>query len=87
MLGNIAPPVIAMAGTAIGGCIGGSVVIESVFSIGGVGELLNTAVYTLDYPLMQGILFVTALGMIVSIVLSDIACILVDPKVRRGGSV
>lgn len=87
MLGNIAPPVIAMAGTAVGGCIGGSVVIESVFSIGGVGELLNTAVYTLDYPLMQGILFVTALGMIVSIVLSDIACILVDPKVRRGGSV
>lgn len=85
VLGNIAQPFIVSAGASIGGCIGGSIIVENIFSINGIGMLLNTAVHTLDYPLVQGILFVTTLSIIVCVVLSDVLCIIIDPKVRKGG--
>ncbi len=84
MLKNIAQPFITMVGMSVSLCVGGSLVIERIFSINGMGGLLNEAVYTLDYPLMQGILFVTTLIMALSIVVTDIICILIDPKVRLG---
>lgn len=84
LLKNIAQPFITMVGMSVSVCVGGSLVIEKIFSINGMGELLNEAVYTLDYPLMQGILFVTTFIMVISIVLTDIVCILIDPKVRWG---
>lgn len=85
MLKNIAQPFITMVGMSVSTCIGGSIVIENIFSIGGMGSLLSEAVYTLDYPLMQGILFVTTGIMTLSIVLTDFLCILIDPSVRLGG--
>lgn len=85
LLKNIAQPFITMVGMSVGVCIGGSVVVENIFSIGGMGTLLSDAVYTLDYPLMQGILFVTTGIMTLSIILTDIVCILIDPRVRLGG--
>lgn len=85
ILKNIAQPFITMVGMSVSTCIGGSLVVENIFSIGGMGSLLSDAVYTLDYPLMQGILFVTTAVMTISIVVSDVICILIDPKVRFGG--
>lgn len=85
ILKNIAQPFVTMVGMSVSTCIGGSLVVENVFSIGGMGQLLSEAVYTLDYPLMQGILFVTTAIMTISIVLTDLICILIDPKVRLGG--
>ena len=85
ILKNVAQPFITMAGMSVSTCIGGSLVVENIFSIGGMGELLSDAVYTLDYPLMQGILFVTTAIMTVSIVATDLICILIDPKVHLGG--
>lgn len=82
---NVAQPYIAAAGVSLGACIGGSVVVENVFSINGVGSLLLSAVYTLDYPLMQGVLFVTVSAIIAAVIISDIVCILIDPRVRKGG--
>ena len=85
ILKNIAQPFITMMGMSVSTCIGGSLVVENIFSIGGMGRLLSDAVYTLDYPLMQGILFVTTAIMTVSIVVTDVICILIDPRVRLGG--
>ena len=85
ILKNIAQPFITMVGMSVSTCIGGSLVVENIFSIGGMGSLLSDAVYTLDYPLMQGILFVTTAIMTVSIVVTDMICILIDPRVRLGG--
>lgn len=85
ILKNIAQPFITMVGMSVSLCVGGSLVIENIFSINGMGKLLTEAVYTLDYPLMQGILFVTTLIMVISIVVTDIICILIDPKVRLRG--
>lgn len=84
ILKNIAQPFITMLGLSVSLCVGGSLVIENIFSIGGMGKLLTDAVYTLDYPLMQGILFVTTLIMAISIVVTDLLCMLIDPKVRLG---
>lgn len=84
LLKNIAQPFVTMVGMSVSTCVGGSLIIENIFSINGMGKLLTDAVYTLDYPLMQGILFVTTLIMVISIVTTDLVCILIDPKVRYG---
>ena len=84
MLKNIAQPFITMVGMSVSACIGGSLVVENVFSVKGMGKLLSEAVYTLDYPLMQGILFVTTGIMVLSIIITDIVCIIIDPKSRLG---
>ena len=84
MLKNIAQPFITMVGMSVSACIGGSLVVENVFSVKGMGKLLSEAVYTLDYPLMQGILFVTTGIMVLSIIVTDVVCIIIDPKIRLG---
>ena len=71
LLRSIVQPFLTMLGVSVSLCVGGSVVIEKIFSIGGMGSLLTEAVYTLDYPLMQGILFVTTCIMVLSILLTD----------------
>lgn len=85
ILKNIAQPFITMVGMSVSTCIGGSLVVENIFSIDGMGGLLSEAVYSLDYPMLQGILFVTTAIMTCSIIVTDIICILIDPKVRMGG--
>ena len=77
--------ILTILGMSVSLCVGGSVVIEKIFSIGGMGSLLTEAVYTLDYPLMQGILFVTTCIMVLSILLTDFLCLLLDPKRRLEG--
>ena len=47
---------------------------------------LNVFDTNIDYPLMQGILFVTTFIMLIAVIVSDLICILIDPKVRRGDS-
>lgn len=86
ILPNIAQPFITMVGMSVSTCVGGSLVIENIFSIPGMGRLLTEAVYSLDYPLMQGILFVTTFIMVIAIVVTDALCVFIDPKLRRGGA-
>lgn len=83
---NICAPFINMVGLSVSQCVGGSLVIENIFSIQGMGTLLTDAVHSLDYPLMQGILFVITAIMALSIIISDILCILLDPKLRKGAA-
>lgn len=86
ILPNIAQPFITMVGMSVSVCVGGSLVIENIFSVPGMGMLLNEAVYSLDYPLMQGILFVATLIAVLAVIVTDILCILIDPKLRLGGA-
>lgn len=87
LLRTIAQPFLTMLGMSVSLCVGGSVVIEKIFSIGGMGSLLTEAVYTLDYPLMQGILFVTTCIMVLSILVTDFLCLLIDPKRKQEDAV
>ena len=84
ILKNIAQPFVTMVGMSVGLCVGGSLIVENIFSVNGMGKLLTDAVYTLDYPLMQGILFVTTAIMTLSIILTDLVCLLIDPHILRG---
>ena len=84
LLKNIVQPFLTMVGMSVSLCVGGSLIVENIFSINGMGKLLTDAVYTLDYPLMQGILFVTTAIMAVSIIVTDLVCLLLDPRQRKG---
>lgn len=83
ILPNISSPFINMVGMSVGTALGGTLVIENLFSINGMGTLLSEAVYSLDYPLIQGILFVTTAFMTLSIIISDGLCLLLDPRQRK----
>jgi peptide/nickel transport system permease protein len=76
-------PVITIIGLQVGGLIGGSVVVETVFAWPGMGQLIVSAAQTRDYPLLQfGVLLVT--GTIVTAnMLVDVAYAALDPRIRR----
>ena len=83
ILKNIAQPFITMVGMSVSTCIGGSLVVEKLFSIGGMGSLLSDDVYTLDYPLMQGYVLVMAGIYVLVNLIVDLLHAAVDPRVRN----
>ena len=84
VLRNISQPFITMTGMSVSLCVGGSLIVENIFSVSGMGKLLTDAVYTLDYPLMQGVLFVSTAIMVAAVIITDVLCIIADPRQRAG---
>jgi ABC-type dipeptide/oligopeptide/nickel transport system permease component len=82
-LRNAIMPIISLMGLDLGYVIGGSVVIENVFARTGIGAMILDAIFTRDFPVLQGAIFVLALAIILSNILADIAYMLVDPRIRR----
>ena len=74
---------ITNVGLSIGSGIAGSIIVEKIFSINGMGALLNDAIFTLDYSLMEGILFITSFAMLIAVVITNIISYLIDPRERR----
>jgi peptide/nickel transport system permease protein len=68
-------------GEVLPALIGGSVVIETLFQIPGMGWLGYDAVFTRDYPLLMGIFTLSALLTLVGILISDFLYMLVDPRI------
>jgi peptide/nickel transport system permease protein len=64
--------------------IGGSIVIETLFSIPGMGALGYEAVFNRDYPLLMGIFTLSALLTLAGILISDFLYTLVDPRIAYG---
>jgi peptide/nickel transport system permease protein len=62
--------------------IGGSVVMESIFSIPGVGTYLLQAIQGRDYPVVQGVNFIVAFVVVLSNLVVDISYSLLDPRVK-----
>ncbi|MFA5074391.1 MAG: ABC transporter permease [Nitrospirota bacterium] len=81
-LRNALMPVITILGLAIPGIIGGSVIMETVFSIPGMGQLLYQAVFSRDYNLAMGILVPAAFLTMLGNFLADIAYAFTDPRIR-----
>lgn len=75
-------PIITLLGGLLPAMIGGSVIIESIFSIPGMGRLGFEAVLSRDYPLIMGIFAISALLTLAGLILSDILYALVDPRIR-----
>jgi peptide/nickel transport system permease protein len=81
-LRNAMMPVITILGLALPGIIGGSVIMETVFGIPGMGQILYQAVFSRDYNLAMGILVPAAMLTMLGNFLADIGYALADPRVR-----
>jgi peptide/nickel transport system permease protein len=81
-LRNALTPVITLGALGFGELLGGTVLTESVFSIPGFGKLIVDAVFNRDYAVVQGVVLVTATAYIALNLLADIACFLVNPRMR-----
>ncbi|UUZ84858.1 ABC transporter permease [Paenibacillus sp. P26] len=81
-LRNALIPIITLMGMQLGYMLGGSVLIEQVYVIPGMGNMLITAILNKDYQLVQSAVFVIATGVSVSNLLVDIAYGVVDPRIR-----
>ena len=81
-LKNAAIPVVTVMGVQFSFLLGGTVIIESIFGLPGLGSLAIGAVTARDLPLIQGIVVVTTLIVLVVNLLVDISYGLLDPKVR-----
>jgi len=84
-LRNALLPVVTILGLSLPGLIGGSVIIESIFAIPGMGQLMVQSIYARDYPVVMGNLVVVAVLTLFANLCADIAYGLVDPRIRLGG--
>ena len=82
VLKNALIPVVTVLGLQLGTLIGGAVITEYVFALPGVGRLVVDAVFARDYPLVQGVILLIALGFIVSNLLVDLVYGWIDPRIR-----
>ena len=71
-----------MLGINIAYLIGGTVVIERVFAQGVTGNLMLDAIDFRDFPVVQGVTLVYALGVIVVILITDLVTARLDPRIR-----
>lgn len=81
-LKNALIPVVTVVGLRLAALLGGTIVIEQIFSWPGIGLLLLQAIYARDYPLVQGGVLVIAAGFVLINLLVDVAYKVIDPRIR-----
>ncbi len=81
-LKNAMIPIITLMGLRLGWIIGGSVMLEIVFSIPGLGRLIVESILSRDYPVVQGSMIVLTSSIILANILADILYAVVDPRIR-----
>ena len=82
VLKNALIPVVTVLGLQLGTLIGGAVITEYVFALPGVGRLVVDAVFARDYPLVQGVVLLIAVGFILTNLMVDLLYGLIDPRIR-----
>lgn len=80
---NAAPSILAIMGLQLAYLMGGSILIETVFSWPGTGFLLNGAIFTRDLPILQGTILILSMFFVVINLAVDIAQTLFDPRIER----
>lgn len=81
-LPNALIPVITQVGTSFGKTLGGTIVVETVFGIPGIGNYMLSAVNNRDYPIVQGSVVFLALAFSIVVLLVDIIYAYVDPRIK-----
>ena len=81
-LRNALLPIVTNASLSFGALMSGAVVVETVFSIPGVGGLIYSSVLSRDYPALQGAFLITVVGVVGANILADLMYPLLDPRVR-----
>ncbi len=75
-------PTITLLGVNLGWLIGGTVVVEQVFSVPGLGSLMVGSIFARDYMVVQAVTLIFALAVIATNFLVDVICVALDPRIR-----
>ena len=75
---------VTVTGINIGRLIGGTVIVESIFALPGIGRLLLGAIYTRDLVILQGVVLVVACGYVLMNFIVDMLYAVLDPRIRHG---
>jgi peptide/nickel transport system permease protein len=81
VLRNSLLPTVSLLGVNVGWLIGGTVVVETVFSVPGMGQLMVASIFARDYLVVQAVTLVLALGVVLTNLLVDIITVALDPRV------
>ncbi len=76
-------PLLTLAGFLLPSMVGGSVIVETIFAIPGVGRLFVDAAFQRDVPVLLGLTLLSGAATLVGILLADLAYFVVDPRIRR----
>ena len=82
VLRNASVPALSLLGVNVAYLLGGTLVIEKVFAINGMGALLFSSISSRDFPVVQGIALVSALGVVVISLVTDLLVAALDPRIR-----
>jgi len=80
---NAALPIITVGGIQMAGLLGGTVIIEQIFGMPGIGRYIYDGIANRDYPVVQGVTLVIATMFVVISVCVDVLYAVVDPRLRR----
>lgn len=80
---NLLPPIITLLGLSLPGLIGGSVILESIFGIDGMGRYFYMSAMSRDYPVIMGILMITSFLTLLGNVLADLLLLKLNPFVKN----
>ena len=82
LLLNALVPIVTMSGIQLGYLLGGTVIVEQIFVLPGLGRLLVTSINNRDFPVVQSVTMLFATGFVVVNLLVDIIVALIDPRAR-----
>ena len=82
VLRNAVIPAVTVLGINIGFLVGGTVIIENVFAIPGIGQLMLNSIFERDFPVVQGVTLVFGIMVVLVNLLADMAYAALDPRVR-----
>ena len=76
-------PLLTLAGFLLPSMVTGSVIVETIFAIPGVGRLFVDAAFQRDVPVLMGLTLLSGAATLAGILLADLAYVAVDPRIRR----
>ena len=82
VLRNAMLPIVTMVGMDVAVAFGGALFIETVFDLPGVGQMLYDAATRLDLPVIMGVFLVIAFAVVISNLIADIVCMVLDPRMH-----
>ena len=81
VLKNALIPILTMVGSGLGSCLAGSILVEMIFNIPGMGMLINSSIMSKDFITVQGCVVVCAVVVALANLLTDLAYAFVDPRI------
>ncbi|MEA3228963.1 MAG: ABC transporter permease, partial [Campylobacterota bacterium] len=76
---NLLPPIVTLLGLSLPGLIGGSVILESIFGIDGMGQLFFMSALSRDYPVIMGTLMITSFLTLLGNIIADLILLKLNP--------